>query len=304
MRDYATLKQQTDALALAEREIGRPAKRRMFNCPFHADKTPSLHVYPDGYYRCFGCDFHGDIYDFIARLHNYSPQQAYDFIAGLGVNPTPRPYDKPRPAPQPEHTITPEAVARLTGQMKQTHLNFWYEAWGIQQLALTRFKIGYAGGWYTYAFPWYYRGAVTAINLRRNDDNPRTPPDMPKYKMMKGSKRVAPFNIDACFDPAPDRVVIVEDEKSVLACAVCGVVAVSVPANQWRAAYSTMLTHISEIIIVPDHDDAGDANAALISGMIRRATIAQPPYRFSDDGRHLTDLFDLYVEDRSLEWLK
>jgi hypothetical protein len=37
-------------------------------CPFHEDRTPSLHLYPDGTFACFGsgCRHAGTIYDFAA----------------------------------------------------------------------------------------------------------------------------------------------------------------------------------------------------------------------------------------------
>jgi DNA polymerase I-like protein with 3'-5' exonuclease and polymerase domains len=31
------------------------------SCPFHHDPNPSLQLYPDGHYHCFGCGAHGDI---------------------------------------------------------------------------------------------------------------------------------------------------------------------------------------------------------------------------------------------------
>ena len=49
---------------LTGRVAGRDGKVR---CPFHADRTPSLHCYPDHFY-CFGCRAGGDVYDFGARL--------------------------------------------------------------------------------------------------------------------------------------------------------------------------------------------------------------------------------------------
>ena len=48
-------------------QVGRSGKVR---CPFHEDRTPSLHVYEDpqrGWY-CFGCGRGGSIYDFAALL--------------------------------------------------------------------------------------------------------------------------------------------------------------------------------------------------------------------------------------------
>jgi DNA primase len=33
-------------------------------CPFHQERTPSFHVFPD-HYHCFGCDAHGDLFKFV-----------------------------------------------------------------------------------------------------------------------------------------------------------------------------------------------------------------------------------------------
>ncbi len=47
-------------------------------CPFHADTHPSLHVYSDGGFYCFGsgCRAGGTIYDFAARLWGIAPRGA------------------------------------------------------------------------------------------------------------------------------------------------------------------------------------------------------------------------------------
>jgi RepB DNA-primase from phage plasmid/CHC2 zinc finger len=37
-------------------------------CPFHPDETPSLQLYGDNSFYCFGCHAGGSIYDFAARL--------------------------------------------------------------------------------------------------------------------------------------------------------------------------------------------------------------------------------------------
>ena len=45
-------------------------------CPFHEDTNPSFTVYPEGtgrqqkpHFHCFGCEAHGDVYDFVMRLN-------------------------------------------------------------------------------------------------------------------------------------------------------------------------------------------------------------------------------------------
>lgn len=55
-------------------------------CPLHADRHPSLKVYPDGYY-CFACGSGGDVITFVARMEDVGNAQAAALIMarhGLG----------------------------------------------------------------------------------------------------------------------------------------------------------------------------------------------------------------------------
>lgn len=49
-----------------------PNRSGFIRCPFHAERTPSLKIYPDRY-KCFGCGAGGDVIDFVSRLHNLDP---------------------------------------------------------------------------------------------------------------------------------------------------------------------------------------------------------------------------------------
>jgi hypothetical protein len=62
--------------------LGRPISRdRKISCPFHDDRTPSLHVYPvpERGWFCFGCRRGGSIYDLAAALWGLEPRGA-DFL--------------------------------------------------------------------------------------------------------------------------------------------------------------------------------------------------------------------------------
>lgn len=64
---------------LTGQRVGRSGKSR---CPFHDDRTPSLHVYEDsrrGWY-CFGCGRGGSIYDLAALLWRQGTR-GEDFVA-------------------------------------------------------------------------------------------------------------------------------------------------------------------------------------------------------------------------------
>ena len=45
------------------------------HCPFHADSTPSLHIYPD-HFHCFGCSAHGDHVDWLMMIEGMSRDEA------------------------------------------------------------------------------------------------------------------------------------------------------------------------------------------------------------------------------------
>jgi hypothetical protein len=65
------LKRKTQAII--ERELGAPDKRtgqvNFYKCPFHTEDTPSFAVYED-HAHCYGCGFHGDAFDFVARRYS------------------------------------------------------------------------------------------------------------------------------------------------------------------------------------------------------------------------------------------
>jgi DNA primase len=53
-------------------------------CPLHRDTNPSLRVYADGHYHCFGCQAHGDVIDLYAALHQITNREAIAALAGRG----------------------------------------------------------------------------------------------------------------------------------------------------------------------------------------------------------------------------
>lgn len=61
----------------------RPNKNGFIRCPFHAgDRTPSLKLYADGGWYCFGCGKGGSSIDFVAQLFNLSLLDAVRKING------------------------------------------------------------------------------------------------------------------------------------------------------------------------------------------------------------------------------
>ncbi len=75
----------------AARRYGVEVKNGWCCCPFHNDKSPSLH-FKNGRFRCYGCGASGSSIDFTARLLNLSLREAVgrlndDFGLGLNLEP-------------------------------------------------------------------------------------------------------------------------------------------------------------------------------------------------------------------------
>lgn len=51
------------------------------SCPFHPEKTPSMRIYKDDSFYCFGCGAHGDVIDLVMRLFGLSFTEAVDKLA-------------------------------------------------------------------------------------------------------------------------------------------------------------------------------------------------------------------------------
>lgn len=77
-----------DALSM----YGVSVNRQGFcSCPFHAERTPSMHVYPNDTFYCFGCGAHGDVIDFVMRLYGLSFKDAVEKLsADFGLTQEPR----------------------------------------------------------------------------------------------------------------------------------------------------------------------------------------------------------------------
>lgn len=50
-------------------------------CPFHSESTPSLTVFEDGHYHCFGCHAHGDLIDWVQARQGLDFGSAIELLA-------------------------------------------------------------------------------------------------------------------------------------------------------------------------------------------------------------------------------
>lgn len=79
------IKSRLDIVNLIEQytELRKSGQRFSGRCPIHKDKSPSLMVYPDSQsFYCFGCQAHGDIFDFIKAIERCDFKQAVAILGG------------------------------------------------------------------------------------------------------------------------------------------------------------------------------------------------------------------------------
>ncbi|HIS79527.1 DNA primase [Anaeromassilibacillus sp. An200] len=62
--------------------LRRSGRNMVGLCPFHGEKTPSFHVYPDnGSFYCFGCHAGGDVITFVRKIEHLDYVEAVRFLA-------------------------------------------------------------------------------------------------------------------------------------------------------------------------------------------------------------------------------
>ena len=97
-------------------QLKKAGRSQLGLCPFHDEKTPSFHVYPDGYH-CFGCGAHGTSLGFLMEMDGLTFPEAVESLAALVGLEVPR--EAGRRAPQPEsaglHDLLAAAAERYRG---------------------------------------------------------------------------------------------------------------------------------------------------------------------------------------------
>lgn len=73
---FAEVRRLVSAREVAERHSLYPNRSGFVCCPFHNEKTPSLKLYPNGTWHCFGCNRGGSSIDFVMELYGLAPLEA------------------------------------------------------------------------------------------------------------------------------------------------------------------------------------------------------------------------------------
>ena len=311
-----------------EQLTGERIERHKIRCPFHSDDSPSLHVYEDGGWKCFGCGLFGDVLDFIG-YYRFGTQydssvhfiEIIDGLGALDIAPLPPKPTKPKPA-KPRLNISLEVIMRWADTMPEDRWAYWRSR-GLTDQTISEFFLGWDGQRYT--IPALYRlipfGVKRRITpeeyaseyARHIADVERLQAENPewteqeirkaahpipiKYTSLYGS-RVGIFNADTLIDA--NEVVICEGEIDAMLLYQSGVRAVSSTggAGSWKADWVKMFTHIRDVFVLYDNDEAGRTGTQKVQASIRRARAITLPDGVKDVG----ELFQ--ATDNAADWVR
>ena len=135
----------SDAVALRRR--GRTA---VGLCPFHVEKTPSFTVSEErGFYHCFGCGEHGDVFTFVMKAQSLVFPEAVRSVAERFGLPVPEDAAGRGPASEPLVTVCEAAAAFFRGALRGpqgARCGAYLAERGIRPETVERFGLGYAPG--------------------------------------------------------------------------------------------------------------------------------------------------------------
>lgn len=283
--DIDSIKAANPLPSVIQRYTGAEIVKNKMRCPFHNDHSPSLHVYDDGGWKCFGCGKHGDVLDFIGYLlhgDNYDSSSHFtdviDRLGAMDIKPLPAVIQKPKPKPlRTGPGISLEQVMLWSDNQPSFSREYW-KSRGLTEQIVREFFLGFDGQRYT--IPFLYRYQVLGIKRRQShiDDGVSA-----KYTQAKGSV-VGLFNADILW--TAKEVIICEGEIDAMLLCQHGFPAVSSTggAGTWKAKWTQLFSQVQSIYIIYDNDEAGLSGALKIRSQIRRAKLLWLPKDVKDVG--------------------
>lgn len=135
-------------------ELKKAGSRYMGLCPFHAEKTPSFTVNPQGqFFHCFGCGESGDIFSFVMKYHRLSFPEALKELAHRYHIDLPEPRmseaDKEKIRKREQLYLVNEKAATIyNNYLHETvvseNARAYLEGRGVPKEIVERYRLGYA----------------------------------------------------------------------------------------------------------------------------------------------------------------
>ncbi len=122
-------------------------------CPFHSEKTPSFHVFPQtGTWKCFGCGAGGDIFAFVEKKENLPFPDVLRMLAREAGVRLEEPKPEVRDAMDRLRELHVQAASYFQGQLLASQAGqrarAYLERREINQETIEKFQLGYArDGW-------------------------------------------------------------------------------------------------------------------------------------------------------------
>src|SRR5438552_3092729 len=119
-------------------------------CPFHVEKTPSFTVSEErGFYHCFGCGEHGDVFAFVMKTESLAFPEAVRRVAERFGVPLPEERADARRTAEPLAAMNALAAAFFRAELAGTggvRARAYLRERGLTDEVVERFGIGFAPG--------------------------------------------------------------------------------------------------------------------------------------------------------------
>jgi DNA primase len=135
-------------------KLARKGREYTGLCPFHKEKSPSFTVSDEkGFYHCFGCGAHGDIFDFVMQKQNMPFMEAVELLANLlGLEVPKRQLESSSAPAQPKLDVSLYEVMEAACCWYQNQLSLtqgasartYFEQRGLLPETVIHFRLGYA----------------------------------------------------------------------------------------------------------------------------------------------------------------
>ncbi|HEY4179680.1 MAG TPA: DNA primase [Kofleriaceae bacterium] len=122
-------------------------------CPFHGERSPSFNVTPDkGFFHCFGCQKHGDVFKFVMEMEGKSFIEAVEQLAARANIPVAKIEENPEDRRRRGEILAMKDLNKLATAFYREQLagprgeagRAYLEKRGVSTEIADRFQLGYA----------------------------------------------------------------------------------------------------------------------------------------------------------------